>query len=67
MRIVLVVLQVLVITALAALLVQGDGPGSHETVLTITRDHGVNAGDLPVAGLWLLGVGASLLSLRRRD
>ncbi|QCW51849.1 hypothetical protein FE634_18135 [Nocardioides dongxiaopingii] len=48
---------VLVLTALSLLLVKGDGPGSGEMLLGITRQNGVNSGDLPIIGLWLVGVG----------
>ncbi|WP_134766791.1 hypothetical protein [Nocardioides sp. 1609] len=57
---------VLVLTVLSLMLVKGDGPGSGEMLLAVTRQNGVNSGDLPIIGLWLVGVGCCG-ALWRRD
>lgn len=48
----------LVISVLTLLLLAGHGPwaGRPIDVLTLSSEHGLNTGDLPVLGLWLAGM-----------
>ncbi len=46
-----------VLSLLTFVLLKGDGPGSGDVLLTVTRDNGVNQNDVPIIGLWLVGMG----------
>ncbi len=54
-----------VVTVLCGLMLVGHGPGAGEVVLRFDDEHGLNAGDLPVVGLWLLAMGFCGVLLRR--
>lgn len=43
-----------ILTALAVALVIGHGPLAGDSVLVVTYNHGINSGDLPVLGAWLV-------------
>lgn len=45
-----------VVTVLALLLVAGQGPWSGRQLLAIDDAHGIHAGDIPIFGLWALGM-----------
>jgi hypothetical protein len=66
MRSVLTLVILGILTFLMVLLVQGDGPGSQDVLFGISRHHGVNGGDLPVLGAWLVGVAATVTLHFRR-
>jgi hypothetical protein len=61
----LLIIQLVVLTALALLLVRGDGPGSGEVLITLRGSHGVNSGDVPIVVLWVVGAAAAVLAHRR--
>lgn len=61
MRVVAVLINVAVLAFLAVMLIQGDGPGSQDVLFGISRQHGVNGGDLPVLGVVVLGILATLI------
>lgn len=45
-----------VITSLLTLLlIAGHGPWAGRVILRVSQDHGLNSGDVPVLGLWVLG------------
>jgi hypothetical protein len=48
----------LVITGLTFALLAGHGPWAGRELFAISRAHGVNVGDLPVIGAWVVGSGA---------
>lgn len=54
-------------TLLMLLLIAGHGPWSGATIWDVTENHGINVGDLPVLGLWLVGLAACGLLVRRVD
>ena len=54
-----------VITVLAVLLIAGHGPWAGPTLVALSARHGLNVGDVPVLGLWLVGLGACVLLARR--
>ncbi|MBC9735617.1 hypothetical protein [Nocardioides marmotae] len=45
-----------VLTALTGLLIAGHGPWAGPPVLALSPSHGLNLGDIPVLGLWGLGL-----------
>ncbi|NHC23852.1 hypothetical protein G6553_11795 [Nocardioides sp. IC4_145] len=47
-----------VVSILCVLLIAGHGPWAGPVLLGLSEDHGLNAGDVPVLGLWLLGLAA---------
>ncbi|MDN4174496.1 hypothetical protein QWY28_16165 [Nocardioides sp. SOB77] len=55
-----------VLSVLTSLLIAGHGPWAGPTVLKLSPNHGLNLGDIPVLGLWALGMGACA-ALARRD
>lgn len=65
MRRVLALLVAAVLTTLMVLLIAGHGPWAGEVIWEVSSTHGLNSGDLPVLGLWLLGMGAAALLGRR--
>ena len=55
-----------ILSALTLLLLAGHGPWAGSTIWRIDAAHGINAGDVPVFGMWLLG-SVLCLSLLRRE
>ena len=53
-------------TGLMVLLIAGHGPWSGTVIWVISPTHGLNSGDLPVLGLWAVGMVATAM-LARRD
>ena len=58
----------LVLSVLTLLLIAGHGPWAGEAIpgLTLSADHGLNTGDLPVLALWVVGMLGCGHLLRRR-
>lgn len=56
----------LALTGLTALLIAGHGPWAGSTLWTVGGTHGLNQGDLPVLGLWAVGM-VGLVLLGRGD
>jgi hypothetical protein len=54
------------LTVLALLLIADHGPWSGPHLITITPEHGLNLGDVPVLGIWLVGVVALRRATRRQ-
>ncbi|MEI5671629.1 MULTISPECIES: hypothetical protein [unclassified Nocardioides] len=54
------------LTGLMMLLIAGHGPWAGSVIWRVSPGHGLNNGDLPVLGLWIVGMGAVVL-LARRD
>lgn len=54
------------LTGLMMLLIAGHGPWAGEVIFKVAPTHGINSGDLPVIGLWLVGM-AGVVLLARRD
>ncbi len=46
-----------VLTMLTLLLLAGHGPWAGPVIWTISPDHGLNVGDLPVLGAYVIAVG----------
>jgi hypothetical protein len=44
------------LTLLTLLLIAGHGPWAGPTVLQVSQGHGLNLGDVPVLGAWLVGL-----------
>lgn len=44
------------LTLLTVLLLAGHGPWAGRPLLTLSSDHGLNTGDVPVLVLWALGL-----------
>ena len=63
---VLIAVAAAVISVLAVMLIAGHGPWAGKTLLTISDEHGLNAGDLPVLAAWVAGVSACAVLWRRR-
>lgn len=55
------------LTGLMLLLIAGHGPWSGRTIWGVSESHGLNLGDLPVLGLWVVGMVALVLLGRSRD
>lgn len=54
------------LTGLMMLLIAGHGPWAGDVIWSLGDGHGLNSGDLPVLGLWVVGMAATVL-LARRD
>lgn len=66
MRAVLSLLVMGVLTGLMLLLIAGHGPWAGRVLWDISPNHGINSGDIPVFGLWTIGM-VGLLLLGRSD
>jgi hypothetical protein len=53
-----------VLTWLAVALFVGHHQGEGEVLVTLSATHGIHAGDLPVAAMWVLGMVCCLALLR---
>ena len=53
------------LSALTVLLLAGHGPWSGEVLVSVTRHHGLNVGDLPVLAIWAIGTTACALLWQR--
>ena len=53
-----------VLTGLAVTLLVGRRPGVGRILFSISEEHGVHAQDLPVIGVWVLGVVCAVLLWR---
>ncbi|MCR6032167.1 hypothetical protein GGQ22_12040 [Nocardioides sp. zg-579] len=47
-----------VVSILCVILIAGHGPLAGPVLIELSADHGLNLGDIPVLGLWLLGLAA---------
>jgi hypothetical protein len=61
----LVALVAIILTGLALALVAGHGPWAGRELIDISASHGINEGDLPVLGAWVVGMVACVLLWRR--
>lgn len=61
-----VAVLLIVLSALTFALIAGHGPWAGEEVVAVTRDHGLNSGDIPILAFWLVGVLCCLGLWRRR-
>jgi hypothetical protein len=52
----LVVIVAIVLTGLAVLLVAGHGPWAGHEIVAFSHTHGLNTGDIPVLGGWVVGM-----------
>ena len=51
----LVLLVLLILNVMTLMLIAGHGPWAGRTILVLGDDHGLNAGDIPVLLMWLIG------------
>lgn len=63
-RQVLVLLLLAILTAFTAIILVARRPGMGRVLLELTDTQGVHAGDIPVVGLWLVGMVSGMLLLR---
>jgi hypothetical protein len=66
MRRELAVVVAAALTGLMLLLIAGHGPWAGDPIWDFGGSHGLNQGDLPVIGLWLVGM-AGVVLLGRAD
>lgn len=55
------------LTGLTMMLIAGHGPWAGDVLWAVSGSHGLNVGDLPVLGLWAVGMVATVLLGRSRD
>jgi hypothetical protein len=53
-----------ILTGFTGTLLVDRRPGLGPILVTLTADHGIHAGDLPVVGLWLVGLACGALLIR---
>ncbi len=61
-----IVLAMLALTGFALALLAGHGPWSGPELLSLSPNHGLNLGDLPVIVVWVIVAGAAWWEWRRR-
>lgn len=56
-----------IITGFTFVLLVNRRPGVGPILVTLSNDHGIHLGDIPVAALWVLAMACGVLLLRDRS
>jgi hypothetical protein len=53
-----------ILTAFTAVLLLAKRPGMGRILFTVSEEHGIHAGDVPIVALWVVGLVCGALLLR---